>query len=233
MFSSVSKGETLEDTIKIIGGYSDFIVLRHSENDSAERAMNVGGKPVINAGSGEHQHPTQALLDTYTIFKEMGRLEDLEITVIGDLLRGRTCDSLVYLMAKFPGNRFNLISPENSKAKPALIEYLESLGCKYHESSELNEVLGKTDVVYMTRIQKERFKSEAEYEAAKGLYVLDPSNVVYLNRRSIILHPLPRVDEISPELDGDSRAKYFRQAHNGLYVRMALFKGIMDHQQKR
>ena len=223
-FSSVSKGETLEDTIKIVQGYSDYIVLRHFEDDSSEIAAKLSSKPVINAGSGKGQHPTQALLDVYTIQENFKRLDNLCIGVVGDLLRGRTVESLVYLLSKFKNNKFYFISPDNSKMKDGLKKYLLDSKIDFVESSNLEENMSEFDVLYMTRVQKERFDNFDDYESAK--IILSSENINFLNKKSIIMHPLPRVDEISIEVDNDKRAKYFEQARNGLYVRMAILSII-------
>ena len=228
-FSSVSKGESLEDTIRIICSYSDFVVLRHWDDNSSLTAAKLSHIPVINAGSGKLHHPTQALLDVFTINKELNRTDNLSIVLVGDLLRGRTCDSLVYLMSKFKNNHFIFIAPENCKIKQALREYLQANQISFEEMSSLDDGLKKADVVYMTRIQKERFDSKEEYLANKGKYVINQSNVELIPKTSIILHPLPRIDEIHPEVDDNPRSKYFVQAQNGLYVRMAIFKILNDH----
>lgn len=228
-FSSSSKGETLEDTIRIISNYADMIVLRHDEDDSSERAVRASQVPLINAGSGKSQHPTQALLDVYTVHENFARLENLNIAVVGDLLRGRTCDSLVYLLSKYKNNTFYFVSPDNSKIKPSLREHLVENEIKFYETTDFESVLPNLDVCYMTRIQKERFSSPQEYEAAKGKYILNGYNVDLMKKDSIIMHPLPRVDEISPNIDTDPRAKYFEQAKNGLYVRMALLKILAEN----
>lgn len=226
VFSSAKKGETLEDTINMVSGYSDIIVLRHNEDDSSERAVFASDVPIINAGSGSAQHPTQALLDVYTIYDEFGRLEDLRVGLVGDLLRGRTCDSLVYLLSKFDNNQFYFVSPENSKVKPSLKSHLDENNVSYFESGDLNDLLPNVDVCYMTRIQKERFSSDSEYELAKGKFILDTDNVNTMKKDAIVMHPLPRVDEITTAVDLNPRARYKQQAKNGLYVRMALLEMI-------
>lgn len=228
-FSSASKGETLQDSIRIVSGYADFIVMRHYEDDSSEIAASVSSVPVINAGAGKGQHPTQALLDVYTIYENFSRLNNLKIALVGDLLRGRTVNSLVYILSKFKGNKFYFVSPENSRIKPGIKEHLEENNHEYEESEDLNEVLKEVDVVYMTRVQKERFDNPEEYQKAKGRFVINKSNIDLMKEDAIILHPLPRVDELACEIDDDKRAKYFEQAKNGLYVRMALLKVLNEH----
>lgn len=228
LFSSVSKGETLEDTIKIVSGYSDFIVLRHKDNDSSEVAAGVSDVPVINAGSGTGQHPTQALLDLYTIYNNFGKTENLKIAFVGDLTRGRTVNSLVYLASKYKGNEFYFVSPDNCKVKEGIKEHLDEGKIKYVETDDLGEILKIADVVYMTRVQKEYFDDLKEYEKAKGQFIINKENIKLMKKDGILMHPLPRVDEISPEVDSDPRAKYFEQAQNGLYVRMAILKMLKD-----
>ena len=223
-FSSVSKGETLEDTINIVQSYADYIILRHFEDNSSEIAANISSKPVINAGSGKGQHPTQALLDVYTIQENFKRLDNLKIGVVGDLLRGRTVESLVYLLSKFDNNKFYFISPDNSKIKDGIKNYLLDNKINFIESNNLEENMSDFDVLYMTRVQKERFENIREYESAK--IILSQKNIKLLNKKSIIMHPLPRVDEIPIKIDQDSRSKYFEQARNGLYIRMAVLSII-------
>jgi aspartate carbamoyltransferase catalytic subunit len=221
-FSSATKGETIEDSIRVMSAYADFIVMRHFEEDSSKRAISTAKVPVINAGSGKSQHPTQALLDVYTIWKELGTLEDIHVAVVGDLLRGRTCDSLVYLLSKFGGTHFSFVSPENCNVKESLKEHLEEEGSTYEEIDDMNVCIEKVDALYMTRIQKERFHNTEEYEAAKGKFILGESDANKMKDDAIIMHPLPRVDEISVNVDVNKRARYFEQAENGLWVRMAL-----------
>lgn len=228
-FSSASKGETIEDSIRVISAYCDFIVMRHYEDDSSKRAIATSSVPMINAGSGKSQHPTQALLDVYTIFKEFGRLDNLHLTVVGDLLNGRTCDSLVYLMSKFENNKFTFVAPENCRVKESLKEHLDEVGKEFEEIDDLNDVIGKTDIAYITRVQKERFHDSEEYEKAKGKYILDKSFLDKMKEKAVVMHPLPRVDEIAVEVDEDPRARYFAQAENGLWVRMALLKILNDN----
>jgi aspartate carbamoyltransferase catalytic subunit len=228
VFSSAAKGESLEDTIRTVNGYSDFIVLRHKENDSSERAQGVSGVPIINAGSGTGQHPTQALLDLYTIYSNFKRTSKLKIALVGDLARGRTVNSLVYLASKYKDNEFYFVSPENCKIKEGIKEHLEENKVKYKETDDLTEALKVCDVIYMTRIQKEYFDDINEYEKARGQFIINKENIKLMKKDAILMHPLPRVDEISPEVDNDPRAKYFEQARNGLNVRMAILKMLND-----
>ncbi|MFH1997317.1 MAG: aspartate carbamoyltransferase [Patescibacteria group bacterium] len=229
-FSSVTKGETLQDTIKVINGYADAIVLRHQEEGSAKIASEVSSVPIINAGDGIGEHPTQALLDLYTIKREFGKIDNLKIALIGDLLYGRTIHSLIYLLALYKKVKIYLVSPKQLKLPEECKDYLTQKKIEFEELTDLNEVLDKIDVLYVTRIQKERFKSEQEYGQAKDAYIIDRKIVNQLKENTIIMHPLPRVNEISSELDGDKRAVYFRQAQNGLYIRMALLHLIFNNE---
>lgn len=228
-FSSASKGETIEDSIRVISAYADMIVMRHYEDDSSKRGMKASLVPLINAGSGKSQHPTQALLDAYTIYENFGKLKNMKIAVVGDLLRGRTCDSLVYLLSKYSGNTFYFVAPLNSQVKQSLRDYLKENKVKYVETDDLEKVLPVVDVLYMTRIQKERFATVEEYEQAKSNLVLNGTNVKQMKKHAIIMHPLPRVDEIATSVDKDKRARYFEQAANGLWVRMAVLKILNDN----
>ncbi|MDI6735464.1 MAG: aspartate carbamoyltransferase [bacterium] len=233
-FSSVTKGESLVDTIRVIGSYADVIVLRHHEEGSSKIATEVSPVPIINAGDGTGQHPTQALLDIYTIRKELGRIDDLEVGLAGDLLYGRTVHSLTYLLAQQKGIKLYFVSPEEIRLPRDIIHYLEEeKGGKedkvsFEETTDLKEIISKVDVLYVTRIQKERFRNIEDYNRLRGSYVIDKEMVSLMKKTSRILHPLPRVDEIAIEVDNDPRAAYFRQVHNGLYLRMALLKMILD-----
>jgi len=227
-FSSVSKGETLEDTIRILSGYADVIVIRHFEVGAAKRAATVATVPVINAGDGVGQHPTQALLDLYTIRKEIGRLDGLKIALVGDLAQGRTVRSLAYLLSKYRGIEMFFVAPPLLKMKEDILEHLRERHVSYVEEATLAKVLPVVDVVYQTRIQKERFGDRvADYEKCRGIYVIDAASLGLLRTDAIVMHPLPRLDEVSPEVDSDPRAAYFRQAQNGLFVRMALLTMVL------
>jgi aspartate carbamoyltransferase catalytic subunit len=227
-FSSVSKGETLEDTIRIINGYADVIVLRHYEIGAAQRAARVSRVPVINAGDGVGQHPTQALLDLYTIQKELGRIDGLRIAMVGDLAQGRTVRSLAYLLGKFDDIRMWFVAPPLLRMKEDILAHLQERKVQYTEESALDKVLPQVDVVYQTRIQKERFGDRiGDYEKCRGLYVINQESLQLLKPHCIVMHPLPRVDEITMDVDSDPRAAYFRQAQNGLYVRMALLSVVL------
>jgi len=227
-FSSVTKGETLEDTIRILSTYADVIVLRHSQQGSAARAAAHSEVPIINAGDGTGEHPTQALLDIYTIFKEKKKIEGLEIAMVGDLLYGRTVHSLLHLLRIFENIKIHLVSPTELQLPTPYKEELQKNGIIFEEHTDLESILGKVDVLYFTRVQKERFESPEKYEEVKSCYVLTPESVALLPKDAIIMHPLPRVDEIDHAVDNDPRAAYFRQATNGLYVRMALLELLFD-----
>ena len=227
-FSSVAKGETLEDTIRVVAGYTDVIVLRHFESGASNRAAAVAGIPVINAGDGAGQHPTQALLDMYTIQREIGRLEEIAVVLVGDLANGRTVRSLCYLLAKYEDVKIYFVAPEVVRMKDDIKEYLQRHQVHFEEADDLHDVARQADVIYQTRIQKERFGDRTtEYEQARGRYIVDRSVMDCMQDHAVVMHPLPRVDEIHPEVDADPRAAYFRQAHNGLYVRMALLRMLL------
>jgi len=227
-FSSVAKGETLEDTIRILNGYADVIVIRHKEVGSAKRAAAVSRVPIINAGDGAGQHPTQALLDLYTIRKEIGSIDGLRIAMVGDLAQGRTVRSLAYLLSKFRGVTMYFVAPPLLKMKEDILEHLRERNVTFVEETMLDKVLPEVDVVYQTRVQKERFGDRiADYEKCRGVYIINQDTLRLMKPKSIIMHPLPRLDEITMEVDEDPRAAYFRQAQNGLYVRMALLTQVL------
>ena len=227
-FSSAAKGETLEDTIRIVGGYADIIVLRHFESGASKRAAAVSQVPVISAGDGPGQHPTQALLDVYTIEREIGRLDGIAVALVGDLANGRTARSLCYLLTKFDDVKIYFVAPEVVRMRDDIKEYLSRNGVHWEESTDLAEVASKVDVIYQTRIQRERFGDRVQdYQQARGEYIIDRRILDYMASHAIIMHPLPRIDEIAKEVDADPRAAYFRQAQNGLYVRMALLRMIL------
>ena len=226
-FSSAAKGETLEDTIRIVSGYADVIVLRHNEEGAARRAAVASSVPVINAGDGPGQHPTQALLDLYTIRDEIGHIDGLRIAMVGDLANGRTVRSLTYLLSKFRDIRICFVAPAQVAMRDDIKVHLDEHHVPWVETQDLDAVLPQVDVVYQTRIQKERFADQDAYLAVKGVYRIDARTLSLMRNEAIVMHPLPRVDEIAPEVDADPRAAYFRQARNGLYIRMALLDKVL------
>ena len=228
MNSSVSKGETLRDTMRIISGYSDVIAMRHPEEGAPKAASLYAGCPVINAGDGGHLHPTQTLTDLVTLTAVKGRLDGLTVGLCGDLKYGRTVHSLLKAMSRFPGNRFYLIATPELAVPDYVRHILKVAGTPYREVRTLDECIGELDVLYMTRIQQERFVSKADYEKQKGVYVLDREKLSHARPDMSILHPLPRVDEITADIDDDPRALYFRQAGYGMYARMALILRILE-----
>jgi len=225
-YSSVAKGESLPDTIRSLECYADVIVIRHPEVGSAKMAAEYARKPVINAGDGPGEHPTQALLDLFTIMEELERVDGLTVTMLGDLKHGRTVHSLARLLSLFVV-RLNYVSPEILRLPSELMDELSGQGVSQKEFRELDEVLPETDVLYVTRIQKERFDDPKEYEKTKDAYVITPQTMQRAKDEMIVMHPLPRVGEISMELDQDPRAAYFRQMEYGLYLRMALLAMVL------
>jgi aspartate carbamoyltransferase catalytic subunit len=223
--SSLAKGETLADTIRTVDGYVDVIVMRHPMEGSAQIAADNAKHPFINAGDGSGQHPTQALLDIYTIRKEKGTLGGQTVTFVGDLKYGRTVHSLSYFMTLY-GNKMFFVSPKSLRMPSEITADLKARGAEIEETEDLKKALSVSDIVYVTRIQKERFEDLAEYEKVKGSYIINNSIINQAKKGITILHPLPRVDEISTDVDNYEGAAYFRQAHNGLYVRMALLSLI-------
>jgi aspartate carbamoyltransferase catalytic subunit len=227
--SSTAKGESLADSMRTVEGYADVIVIRHPQKGSAQEAADAVAVPVINAGDGTGQHPTQALLDVYTIQKEKGSLKGLTMALAGDLKNGRTAHSLVYLLARF-GIRLLFVSPPELKMPAELTADLKKMGADVSEGSDLAAAMRQSDVVYVTRIQQERFEDAADYERLKGSYVVDMAMVQQAKAGITIMHPLPRVDEIASEVDAYEGAAYFRQAANGVPVRMALLALVTGHE---
>jgi len=219
--SSVSKGETLMDTIKTVANYSDLIVMRHPLDGSSRWASEVAGVPIINAGDGANQHPTQCLLDMYSIRKTQGSLDNIHIAFVGDLKYGRTVHSLTIALSQF-NTTFHLVSPPELKLPSAVKKYIKDAGLNYHQYTDLNNVMDKVDVLYMTRIQKERFADPMEYEKVKNSYILKNNMLENSKENMRVLHPLPRVNEIEEAVDSNPKAYYFQQALNGVYVREAL-----------
>lgn len=226
--SSASKGETVEDTARVVSNYADVIAMRHPKEGAPLRASRYSRIPVINAGDGGHQHPTQTLTDLMTIRRRMGRLDDLTIGLCGDLKFGRTVHSLVAAMSRCTGIRFVLISPEELKL-PRYVkdEYLKKPGVPYTQSTSLEAVMPELDVLYMTRVQRERFFNEEDYLRLRDSYILTPDKLETAKPDMSILHPLPRVNEIAAAVDNDPRACYFKQVKNGRYIRMALMLKLL------
>lgn len=224
-FSSLYKGETLEDTIIMVSGYADIIAMRHPEQGTADRAAAVSPVPFINAGDGPGQHPTQALLDLYTIQKERGSIDGLHIAMVGDLKYGRTVHSLTYLLGLYKNLRFTYVSPDSLKMPEKVSSFLKEKNIPYEEVTDLHAGLD-ADVLYMTRVQKERFDDSAEYEALKLKYILTADHLK--GKKVTVMHPLPRVGEISTDVDALPNAAYFRQAKNGVPVRMALLSMLLQ-----
>ncbi|HEY8445742.1 MAG TPA: aspartate carbamoyltransferase [Thermomicrobiales bacterium] len=231
-FSSAIKGESVEDTVRIVEGYADAIVIRHYEQGAARRAASVASVPIINGGDGPGEHPTQALLDLYTIGHELGRIDGLKVALVGDLRYGRAVRSLALLFGLTQGTELIFVSPPAVPMGADVREALDRAGVRYRDETDLASVLPEVDVVYQTRIQRERFPTLAEYEASRGVYIIDKEAMERLNPNAIVLHPLPRVDEITPEVDADPRAAYFRQAHNGVYIRMALLEMLIGDESR-
>ena len=226
--SSAAKGESVADTIEVVSGYADIIAMRHNKEGAPAVAVKHSLVPIINAGDGGHYHPTQTLTDLLAIYREKGRLSDLKIGLCGDLKFGRTVHSLIGAMSRYTGIKFYLISPDELKL-PEFIkqEYIENKNIPYAETRSLEECIDKLDILYMTRIQRERFLNQEEYERLKNSYILDAEKMKSAKSDMIVLHPLPRVNEISTEVDGDKRACYFKQAHGGRFIRMALIMKLL------
>lgn len=224
--SSVTKGETLYDTIKVVSNYAELIVMRHPLEGSARYASEHSRVPIINAGDGANQHPTQTLLDLYSIYKTQGRLDDLTICMVGDLKYGRTVHSLLMALSVFNAN-FYFISPDELKMPAEYKMYLDKLGLKYQEDKDIGENIKGADIIYMTRVQKERFSDPIEYERTKNAYVLKNDMLIGAKSTMKVLHPLPRVNEIDQQVDSSPHAYYFQQTENGVYVRQAIISLIL------
>lgn len=225
--SSASKGETLEDTIKIVNQYADVIVLRHFEAGSALRASQVSQVPIVNAGDGAGQHPTQALLDLYTIERELGHVDGIHLAGVGDLRFGRTVRSLAYLLGKFKNIRMTFVSPPELRMGDDIKAYLRRHEVEFSETDDLESTMEAADIVYQTRIQKERFPDVEEYERLKDSFIITRSLVDAMKPGAILMHPLPRVNEIDHDVDSSPHAMYFKQAGYGVLVRMALLKNLL------
>jgi len=224
--SSVSKGETVKDTIKTVSQYSDLIVMRHPIEGSARWASEISDVPIVNAGDGANQHPTQCLLDLYTIRQTQKKLDNLTITMVGDLKYGRTVHSLIQAMSYFSPT-FHFVSPQELKMPDEYKIFLKEKNIMFEEHKDLNEVMKKSDIVYVTRVQKERFSDPIEYEKVKNAFVLKNIMLEGSKKNLKILHPLPRVNEIDQDVDSNQKAYYFKQAHNGVFTRMAIISSIL------
>jgi len=225
-YSSVTKGESLPDTVRTLESYSDVIVIRHPEVGSAATAARYASKPVINAGDGVGEHPTQALLDLYTIVEGLGEVGGLKVAMVGDLKFGRTVHSLTKLLVNYPVE-FIFVSPDILRMPKDVLDVVDASGHLYEEREDVHDMIGDVDVLYVTRVQKERFTDLAEYDQVKDRYVVDPELMARAKERMIVMHPLPRVNEISYAIDNDPRAAYFRQMRNGMYIRMALLAAVL------
>lgn len=226
--SSVSKGETLHDTTRMVSNYVDLIVMRHPLEGSARYAAEVADVPVINAGDGANQHPTQTLLDMYSILKTQGTLDNINIFMIGDLKYGRTVHSLLMALSEFENPIFNFIAPDELAMPEEYKLFLKDKGIRYFEHTEINENINHADIIYMTRVQKERFMDPIEYEKVKNVYILRNSMLENTKPNVRILHPLPRINEIHPDVDSNKKAYYFEQARNGVFVRQAIIAHILN-----
>ncbi len=225
-YSSVTKGESLPDTVRTLECYADIIVLRHPEVGSAQIAADSAAKPIINAGDGTGEHPTQALLDLFTIQEELGKVDGMTVAMVGDLKYGRTVHSLTRLLSMF-GVRLAFVSPEMLRLPREILQEAKGKGMPVSEHEDVAEVIDRADVLYVTRVQKERFEDQDLYEKVKGCYIITPELLAKAKERMVVMHPLPRVGEISYEVDKDPRAAYFRQMVNGMYIRMALLAAVL------
>ena len=228
-FSSVAKGENLEDTIRVVHAFCDVIVLRHPIVGASKIAAKFSKVPVINAGDGEGEHPTQAILDLYTIFSKYKK-GNFTIAMVGDLKNGRTIHSLSLLLALYQNIKIIFVSPRELAIPKFLKEQLERKKIKFDETESLNDALKQADIIYQTRIQKERFRTESDYSRYFGRYIIDQKSLMLIKKNAKIMHPLPRINEISPQVDEDQRAIYFEQAQNGVYTRMAILMFLFDNQ---
>lgn len=227
--STAAKGETLEDIARIVSGYADAIVMRHPENGAAERAARASEVPVVNAGDGTNEHPTQALLDIYTMRKELGAIDGKTLVFIGDHRSGRTLHSLLPMLTAYSNVRLILVSPKELRLPDAYKSMLTGSTVRLEEREDVAQILPETDILYVARIMKERFSSPEEYERLKDSYLTDTATLTKMKERSVVMAALPRVGEIDPAIDSDPRAAYFREARNGLYVRMALLEQVFSH----
>ncbi len=226
--SSATKGETLHDTIKMVSNYADLIVMRHPLEGAARYAAEISPVPVINAGDGANQHPTQTLLDMYSILKTQGTLDNMNIFMVGDLKYGRTVHSLLQAMSEFENPIFNFIAPKVLEMPRVYKLHLEEKGIRYFEHREFTDIISEADIIYMTRVQKERFSDPIEYEKVKNVYILRNAMLKNTKPNVKILHPLPRVNEIHTDVDKNEKAYYFEQARNGVFTREAIISHIMN-----
>jgi aspartate carbamoyltransferase catalytic subunit len=228
--SSVSKGETLHDTIRMVSNYADMIIMRHPLEGSARYAAEVANVPVINAGDGANQHPTQTLLDMYSIQKTQGRLDKINLFMVGDLKYGRTVHSLVMAMSQFNNPIFNFVAPPELAMPDEYKSFLSANDIRYFEHLEFNEIINQADIIYMTRVQRERFIDPLEYEKVKNVYILRNEMLANTKENVRILHPLPRINEIDTDMDSNEKAYYFEQARNGVFTRMAIISHLLNLQ---
>ena len=227
-FSSAAKGEMLEDTIRVVDNYADLIVMRHYEAGASARAAAVSEVPIINAGDGADQHPTQGLLDLYTVWRELRKIDGVHVAAVGDLKYGRTIRSFSYLLGKYDNIKMTFVSPPELKIGDDIKAYLKRHKVAFEEVQDIYAAMKEADVVYQTRIQKERFARVEDYERLKGSFVITRALADSMKNGAIIMHPLPRNEEIALDVDSSPRAAYFRQAHNGLLTRMALLKILVN-----
>jgi len=225
--SSTTKGETLHDTIKMVSNYADLIIIRHPLEGAARYAAEISPVPVINAGDGANQHPTQTLLDMYSILKTQGTLDNMNIFMVGDLKYGRTVHSLLQAMSEFENPIFNFIAPPELQMPKVYKLFLEEKKIRYFEHTEFTDIISAADIIYMTRVQKERFSDPIEYEKVKNIYILQNSMLKITKPNVKILHPLPRINEIHTDVDSNEKAYYFQQARNGVFTREAIIAHTM------
>jgi aspartate carbamoyltransferase catalytic subunit len=225
--TSLAKGETLEDTIRMVDAYVNVIVMRHPKEGSASKAAEVANVPVINGGDGSQHHPTQAMIDLYTIRRQFGKVDGIHAAVVGDLKHGRAAASFVYGISKFNNVALSLVSPTSLRLRREVADHVSSKGIPMTETENLSDVIKDADVLYVTRVQRERFSDPTEYERVKGTYVLNLAAISGTKDKMIVLHPLPRVDELATEIDSTPHARYFEQAENGVPIRMALLALVL------
>jgi len=225
--TSLAKGETLEDTIRMVDAYANVIVMRHPKEGSASKAAEVANVPVINGGDGSQHHPSQAMIDLYTIWREFGKVDGIHVAVIGDLKHGRAAASFVYGISKFDNVALSLVSPTSLRVRKEVADHVSSKGIPMTETENLSDVIKDADVLYVTRVQRERFSDPTEYERVKGTYVLNLAAISGTKDKMIVLHPVPRVDELATEIDATRQARYFEQAENGVPIRMALLALVL------